>query len=107
LEPDINDALTDLPGRPSTAIVVPIGFVSDHMEVVYDLDRVARATAAHRDMRLLRSPTPGTDARFVAMVLELVREAEGQAAPSFLGDMGPAVFPCATGCCARVGQSGP
>jgi ferrochelatase len=99
LAPDINDAIAALPRHPATAIVVPIGFVSDHMEVVYDLDRVAAATAADRGMRLVRSPTPGTDPRFVAMILDLVEEAEGQRAPSFLGDMGPAAFPCAAGCC--------
>jgi ferrochelatase len=99
LEPDINDAIATLPPHPATAIVVPIGFVSDHMEVVYDLDRVAAATAAGRGIRLVRSPTPGTDPRFVGMVLDLVEEAEGRRAPSFLGDMGPATFPCPTGCC--------
>jgi ferrochelatase len=99
LEPDINDAIATLPPHLATAIVVPIGFVSDHMEVVYDLDRVAAATAARRGIRLVRSPTPGTDPRFVGMVLDLVEEQEGRRPPSFLGAMGPAPFPCATGCC--------
>jgi ferrochelatase len=99
LEPDINDAIAALPRHPATAIVVPIGFVSDHMEVVYDLDRVAAATAAGRGIRLVRSATPGTDPRLVAMILDLVEEAEGRRAPSSVGDMGPAAFPCAAGCC--------
>jgi ferrochelatase len=99
LEPDINDAIAALPRHPATAIVVPIGFVSDHMEVVYDLDLVAAATAAGRGIRLVRSATPGTDPRFVAMILDLLEEAEGRRAASFLGDMGPATFPCAAGCC--------
>jgi ferrochelatase len=79
------------------------------MEVVYDLDRVAAATAANRDMRLVRSATPGTDPRFVAMILDLVEEAEGRRAPSVLGDMGPAAFSCAAGCCpsARPDGEGP
>jgi ferrochelatase len=98
LEPEINDVIAALPHYP-TAIVVPIGFVSDHMEVVYDLDRVAAATAARRGISLLRSATPGTDPRFVDMILDLIAEAEGRRAPSFLGDMGPAAFPCAAGCC--------
>jgi ferrochelatase len=103
LGPDVNDALRDLSGHPSTAIVVPIGFVSDHMEVVYDLDRQAAATAASRDMRLLRTATPSADPRFVAMILELVEEAEGRRRPSWLGNLGPAPFPCAVGCCPPPG----
>jgi ferrochelatase len=99
LEPDINDAIAALPRHPATVIVVPIGFVSDHMEVVYDLDRVAAATAAGCGIRLVRSATPGTDPRFVAMIPDLLEEAEGRRAPSFLGDTRPATFPCPAGCC--------
>jgi ferrochelatase len=107
LEPDINDAIATLPPHPGTAIVVPIGFVSDHMEVVYDLDRVAASTAAGRGIRLVRSPTPGTDPRFVGMILDLVEEAEGQRPPSFLGDMRPVTFPCAAACCPHPPTSRP
>ena len=103
LEPDINDAIASLPDHHDTAIVVPIGFVSDHMEVVYDLDRMATATAAARGMRLLRTPTPGTDPGFVAMILDLVEEAEGRRPPAALGALGPARFPCAAGCCPPPG----
>jgi ferrochelatase len=103
LEPDINDAIASLPDHPATAIVVPIGFVSDHMEVVYDLDRMAAATAAGRGMRLVRTPTPGTDPRFVAMILDLVEESEGRRPPDALGALGPAPFPCAAGCCPPPG----
>jgi ferrochelatase len=99
LEPDINDAIASLPDHPLAIIVVPIGFVSDHMEVVYDLDHTAVGTAAQRGIRVLRTPTPGTDPRFVGMILDLVEEAEGQRPPAFLGDLGPAPFPCRPGCC--------
>jgi ferrochelatase len=99
LEPDVNDAIASLPDHTPAAIVVPVGFVSDHMEVVYDLDRMATASAATRGMRLLRTPTPGTDPRFVAMILDLMEEANGRQPPSFLGDLGPAAFRCAAGCC--------
>ncbi len=99
LGPDVNDALRNLPGGPSATIVVPIGFVSDHLEVVYDLDRQAAATARARGIRLLRTATPGTDPRFVAMILDLMEEAGGRRPPSWLGDLGPARFPCAGGCC--------
>jgi ferrochelatase len=104
LEPDINGAIASLPDHPATAIAVPIGFVSDHMEVVYDLDRIATATAAARGIRLLRTPTPGTDPRFVAMILDLVEEAEGTRPPSFVGGLGPAAFPCRAGCCPAPAQ---
>jgi ferrochelatase len=55
-------------------VVVPIGFVTDHMEVVYDLDTQARATAERRGLPLARAATPGTDPRFVAMVRDLLVE---------------------------------
>jgi ferrochelatase len=79
-------------------IVVPIGFVSDHMEVVYDLDRACRDVAHRRGTRLVRSATPGTDPRFVSMICDLVDEADGRLAPEWLGDLGPVACPCAAGC---------
>jgi ferrochelatase len=99
LGPDVDDAITALPGPPPAVIVVPIGFVSDHMEVVYDLDRLASERAARLGIRLVRSATPGVDPRFVAMVGDLLDEASGQAPPASLGRMGPAAFPCRYGCC--------
>ena len=81
LEPDINDAIAGLAGGTRTVIVVPIGFVSDHMEVVYDLDVVAAQTAKDHSIDLIRTPTPGDDPRFVEMVLDLLAEAEAEAAP--------------------------
>lgn len=59
-------------------IVVPIGFVVDHMEVVHDIDLVAGAIGRSRGVRLVRVPTPGLDPRFAAMAAELVLEAEEQ-----------------------------
>jgi ferrochelatase len=98
LGPDINDAIRALDDSPEAAIVVPLGFVSDHMEVVYDLDRVAAATAAARGMRFVRSCTPGTDSRFISMVWDLVEEADGLRPPSALGEIGPVSCPCLGGC---------
>ena len=54
--------------------VVPIGFVSDHMEVIYDLDTEAAATAEKLGLPMARAATPGTDERFVTMLRELVVE---------------------------------
>jgi protoporphyrin/coproporphyrin ferrochelatase len=75
LEPDINDHLEALAERSAPgAVCVPIGFISDHMEVIYDLDVEAVATAEHVGLPFARAATVGTDPRFVAMVRELVRE---------------------------------
>ncbi|MGN6723911.1 MAG: ferrochelatase [Marmoricola sp.] len=75
LEPDINDRLTELAAEGTEAVVViPIGFVSDHMEVVYDLDTEAAATASRLGLGFARAATCGTDPRFVALVRDLVIE---------------------------------
>ncbi len=75
LEPDVNDHLEKLAGDGVESVVlIPIGFVSDHMEVVYDLDTEAMATAERLGLDAVRVPTSGTDARFVAMVRDLLVE---------------------------------
>lgn len=66
LEPDVNDALIELGRQGSTDVVlVPIGFLSDHMEVIWDLDTQAMQTAQAQGIRLIRTPTVGVHARFV------------------------------------------
>jgi protoporphyrin/coproporphyrin ferrochelatase len=103
LEPDVSEHLELLSARGVPgAVVVPIGFVSDHLEVVYDLDTLARQTADEVGLAMVRAATPGTDPRFVDMVVDLVRErvdgrpAARRAALSTLG-----VWPdvCVAGCC--------
>ena len=64
------------------AVLVPIGFVSDHMEVVHDLDTEALETAAEIGLPVARAATVGTDQRFVAMVRELVCERLERRLPS-------------------------
>ncbi|KOS53599.1 ferrochelatase [Rhodococcus rhodochrous] len=82
LEPDIVDHLDALHARGVDAVVVvPVGFVSDHLEVVWDLDTEARNRAAELGMAFVRAATAGTDPRFVQMVRELVRERLDGAAP--------------------------
>jgi ferrochelatase len=76
LGPDVVEAIDQLPEGTAEVIVVPIGFVSDHMEVVYDLDRLAAAAAAARGIRMVRTSTPGVHPSFVAMVCDLIEEAE-------------------------------
>ena len=77
LEPDVVDVVRGLAGRHKAVVVAPIGFVSDHMEVVFDLDTEARQVADELGIRLVRAATPGTHPAFVAMVRQLLAEAGG------------------------------
>jgi ferrochelatase len=100
LEPDISDRLTELAEHRVTAVVVvPIGFVSDHMEVAYDLDTEAAQTASDLGLTFARAATVGTDPRFVAMIRELVLERMGEVPARALGDAGPAHDVCPVDCC--------
>lgn len=75
LEPDVNDHLTELAGRGVQAVVLaPIGFVSDHMEVVHDLDTEALGTAAALGLVAVRAATAGTHPAFVAGLVDLLLE---------------------------------
>ena len=75
LEPDVNEHLERLARKGGPAVVVvPIGFVSDHMEVVYDLDTEAAATAEKLGISFVRAATAGIDPRFVAAVRDLLLE---------------------------------
>ena len=75
LEPDIRDHLTELhQGGTKDVVVVPIGFVSDHLEILYDLDTEARETCEQLGMNLARACTVGTHPKFVSMICELVQE---------------------------------
>ncbi|NGO73683.1 ferrochelatase, partial [Streptomyces boncukensis] len=105
LEPDICDHLEELHGRGAPgAVMVPIGFVSDHMEVLYDLDTEARARAEELGLPVARSATVGADPRFAAAVRELVLEraaSERGERPErcALGALGPSHDVCPVGCC--------
>ncbi len=75
LGPDVCDHLAGLAaGGAPGAVLVPVGFISDHLEVVYDLDIEAAQAAQRLGLPLARAATPGTDPRFVSMITELVRE---------------------------------
>jgi protoporphyrin/coproporphyrin ferrochelatase len=101
LEPDVNDQLRALAGRGVRSTVVsPIGFVSDHVEVLWDLDEEAAETAQKLGLGYARAATVGTDPRFVAMVRQLVVERLDPAVPRLaLGSMGPSHDQCPLGCC--------
>jgi len=100
LEPDINIALRELATRGvRDVIVVPIGFISDHMEVVYDLDTEAQQTARSLGLNAVRAATVGTHPRFVQMIRELiVARISGPDQPA-LGTEGPSHGICADDCC--------
>ncbi|MEV0650801.1 ferrochelatase [Phytomonospora sp. NPDC050363] len=112
LEPDIVDHIDALheDGVPGV-VVSPIGFVSDHLEVVWDLDNEAAERAAGNGMPFARAASPDTDPRFAEMVVELVREHTDGVPARKLSDF-PAAgctvngAPCAVGCCERVGRPG-
>ena len=76
LEPDINDAIGELAvgGLADAVVIVPFGFVSDHMEVMWDLDNEAVETAREHRLEVRRVPTPGVHPAFVAGLVDLVLE---------------------------------
>jgi protoporphyrin/coproporphyrin ferrochelatase len=101
LGPDVCDHLTALAadGAPGV-VVIPVGFVSDHLEVVYDLDLEAAKLARRLGLPMARAATPGIHPGFVSMITELVSERRGgpaQAAP--LGSMPAGPDFCPNGCC--------
>jgi protoporphyrin/coproporphyrin ferrochelatase len=100
LEPDINEHLRALASRDVPSVVLsPTGFVSDHMEVVWDLDAEARATATDLGLQFARAATPGTHPAFVAMVRELVLEETAGAPRRSVGRLGICGLDCPNGCC--------
>jgi protoporphyrin/coproporphyrin ferrochelatase len=100
LEPDINDLLAERAAAGSRAVViVPIGFVSDHMEVKFDLDVEAAQTADRLGLKFARAATPGTDHRFVSMITDLVCERLDGTVPVALGALGAGPDTCPAGCC--------
>jgi ferrochelatase len=106
LEPDINDAIEHLAGGGIRAVViVPIGFVSDHMEVVWDLDTEAMATADRLGVVAVRVATPGVHPAFVAGLVDLIVERLEDSPPTeraALTDLGPWFDVCRPGCCENV-----
>lgn len=86
LEPDLARCLGELTG---SVVIAPIGFVSDHMEVLFDLDTEARALCGRLGIRMVRAGTPGDHPAFVRMIRELVMERRA----------GNPAGACAPGCC--------
>ncbi len=101
LEPDVCDHLNSLHKAGYTDVVlVPIGFLSEHMEVIYDLDVEATELCQQLGMNLVRSSVVGCHPRFVAMIRELVEERLSESAERlWLGDLGPSPDSCPPDCC--------
>lgn len=100
LEPDVNDHLEALSeaGVPGV-VVVPIGFISDHMEVIYDLDVEAVETCEKLGLPFARAGSVGIDPRFVAMIRDLILERTDDAPAAALGTRGPNHDFCPVDCC--------
>ncbi len=101
LEPDVSDHLRSLHARGApAAVIVPIGFVADHLEVVWDLDVEALGTARDLGLPAARAATPGTHPAFVAMIAELISERLDPSTPRRgLGRLPARPTDCAAGCC--------
>ena len=101
LGPDISDHLRHLAGAGTGPVVVaPIGFVADHMEVVYDLDVEAAEQAAGLGLSFVRAATAGTHPAFVTMIRQLIGERLDPSAPRLaLGPDGPYHDTCRATCC--------
>ncbi|ALR12050.1 ferrochelatase [Mycobacteroides saopaulense] len=111
LEPDIVDHLGALKDRGKRSVVVaPIGFVSDHLEVVWDLDNEAREYADEHGIEFVRAGTPGADARFARLAVDLITEAAEGRAPLRASGIDPVAgygfsvngALCSAHCCVRL-----
>lgn len=106
LEPDILDVLDELAGSGTRRVILlPVGFISDHLEVLFDLDEEASERAAELGMAFSRLPTVGTDPAFVAMIRELIEERlSDHPERRAIGVLGPNHDLCPLNCC-QAGES--
>ena len=108
LEPDIGDSLRDLStSKTKAVVVVPIGFVSDHIEVVWDLDNEVRAIADEESLRFIRVSTPGKSKEFVAGLVDLLEERLTNSTRKALSPLGPWADFCSADCCPNSRRSLP
>jgi len=101
LEPDILDYLREVKEKnlASAVVIAPISFISDHMEVLYDLDIEAKQLCDSLALPLARAKTVGVHPRFIAMIRELILERTEGAERRALGSFGPRQDVCAEDCC--------
>jgi protoporphyrin/coproporphyrin ferrochelatase len=102
LEPDILDYLRDVKTQDmaTSVVIAPISFISDHMEVLYDLDIEAKQLCGSRSLPMVRAKTVGVHPRFIGMIRELIQERINPGTERLaLGSMGPRQDICAEDCC--------
>jgi len=101
LEPDILDYLRDVKAKnvASAVVIAPISFISDHMEVLYDLDIEAKHLCDELALPMSRAKTVGIHPKFIAMIRELILERTEGAERRALGSLGPRQDVCAEDCC--------
>ncbi len=100
LEPDILDHLRGCKSAGINKIVIsPIGFLSDHMEVLYDLDDEARRFCDEQSIFMVRAGTPGNHPRFVGMVRKLIQERVSGSPRECAGQFAPNHDVCPVDCC--------
>jgi protoporphyrin/coproporphyrin ferrochelatase len=109
LEPDICDRIEQLAAEGfKKLVIVPIGFVSDHMEVLFDLDTEAKDTCERLGVQLARAATVGTHPSFVRMIRELIQErVDSRADRVAIGTLGPSHDVCPVDCCLYPQQRRP
>ena len=112
LEPDVNDRIRELQAEGVPAVVtIPIGFISDHMEVIYDLDTEAAATAAEVGLPFARAATAGVHPAFVAGLVDLMAERAqaargGQPDRPVVGGGPVGWYECQPDCCRNLREPG-
>jgi protoporphyrin/coproporphyrin ferrochelatase len=102
LEPDILDYLREVKANrlASAVVIAPIGFISDHLEVVYDLDVEAQQLCDALGLPMTRAKTVGVHPKFIGMIRELIRERMNpQLERRALGSLGARIDVCTEGCC--------
>jgi ferrochelatase len=101
LEPDVCDYLAELKeAGAEDVIIAPVGFISDHMEVLYDLDTEARALCEKIDLNMARASTVGAHPSFIRMIRELILERVSHDTPRrYLGTRGASHDACPADCC--------
>lgn len=100
LEPDVGDHVERLHGEGVRAVVVaPLGFLQDHVEIVWDLDHELAERARGLGVHVARARSPGADARLVELVIELIDERMAGRSPRALSVLGPSPDVCAASCC--------
>ena len=101
LEPDILDYLREVKEKnlASAVVIAPISFISDHMEVLYDLDIEAKQLCDSLSLPMARAKTVGVHPKFIAMIRELILERMERVERRALGTLGPREDVCAQDCC--------